>query len=218
MTRLSWTHRLSVGLTLAVVVGASAGCDALPAPGPVPSSAVSGAGAAPSGSAQSGDNAANLAVLKALPAYRVPTSPPTPVPFEAMDRETGAHAVQVFLDAVNYGFARNDADPLRDVSSLGCMGCLGWIKEIDTRARDGRTQRGGAIRLVRANLIEESPQVLTFVVSMVRESGEVRDGNGGVTPIPAGAAELAELQVGPSESMVTGRKTWNVHTMTPAAP
>lgn len=148
-----------------------------------------------------------------LTPYVPPTLAPEPVPVTTLERDEAVDAVLRFFDALNYGFAHGDADPLRRVSTLGCSGCVGWVQEIQRMADAGQHQRGGWVRVVGMTATGASGDQFAFRASLLREPGEVVEGATAVPVSAAGKGELVDVVVAPRTSGVSGTTVWTLVAM-----
>lgn len=145
-----------------------------------------------------------------LAAYRPPAAAPSAVVVRAGDRAEAVDAVLRFFDALNYGYAHADADPLRRMSALSCSPCVGWIEDVQHLEDAGRHQDGGWVRVVGMTAAGAQDGRFAFRASLLREPGSVV-GAGGATPVVAGGkGELVDLVVSPETSSVSGETTWTV--------
>lgn len=167
-------------------------------------------------SACSGSDASTGPAAQGRPSlapYVPPTAPPQPLSVAAVDRDGAVDAVMRFFDALNYGYARGDADPLRAMSTLGCSACVGWVQDVQRMADEHRHQDGGWIRVVGMQATGAAGGQFAFRASLLREPGTV-EGDGTSTPVVAGGkGDLVDLVVAPQASSVTGRTTWTVVAM-----
>lgn len=148
-----------------------------------------------------------------LAPYVPPSRAPDPLPVAAVDRDAAVDAVMRFFDALNYGYAHGDANPLRTMSALGCSACVGWVQDVQRMSDAHRHQEGGWIRVVGMQATGSADGQFAFRASLLREPG-VLEGDGTSTPVVAGGkGDLVDLVVAPQDSSVTGRTTWTVVAM-----
>jgi hypothetical protein len=162
-----------------------------------------------------GAQASSLGPTPSLPPYTVPTVAPRAVTATTSTQDASVDFVLAYLDALNYGYAHGDADPLRTMSALSCAPCVNWIKDIETRKSTGARQSGGVIRIVGMRSLGASSGAWAFRASLWRESGTTTLSSGTATPLSA-QAELVDILVAPQTSALTGSTTWQVVAITPA--
>ncbi len=162
-----------------------------------------GAGAAPAPTA-----------APTLTPYVVPSTRPAPVTATAVQRDDAVDAVVRFFDALNYGYATNDADPLRTMSTLDCSPCVAWIQEIQRNHDEGRRQVGGFVRLLEMRADGQQQHRFLFRAVLVREAGTITGPTATTPVVGAGKAELVDIVVSVQQSAATGMTSWVLTAMT----
>lgn len=153
------------------------------------------------------------------PAYLPPSTAPDAVPVATVDLDTATTFVVAWFETLNYGLATGDADPLREMTGLGCFTCANWIIEIQTQADGGARREGGSVHVVDMARVAAAapggqPEDFTFRARLTRDAGELIAPDGTRTPLDASQGEVVDLTVGLSTSTLTGETFWTMKSIT----
>ncbi len=150
--------------------------------------------------------------------YVAPTTAPAPLPVATVDKTQAGIFILVWVETLNYGYAQNDADPLRKSISLGCFTCANWVIDVQTHKNDGVTQTGGAVHVRQLVYLGPANADFRFRALLDRDPGVSTGKDGTTTPVIGSTGQVVDLQVGVSTSGLTGKKSWTIKSITaPAA-
>lgn len=145
-----------------------------------------------------------------------PTAPPAEVPAAPSDLAAATDFVLAWFQALNYGLATGDADPLRSTTSLACFTCAGWVTQIQQQHDAGERRDGGLLALGGAAAVGMIGDDFVLRVSIQQQPGTIADGSGPARPVPAaGSTEVVDLQVGVSTASLDGTPRWRMKSITP---
>ena len=146
--------------------------------------------------------------------YQPPVTAPRPLPVDKVDDTQAGIFVLVWVVTLNYGYAHNDADPLRASISLGCFTCSNWVIDIQNRKNDGTSQTGGGIHIRQLVLLGASGGNFQFRALLDRDPGETTGQDGTNNPVPGSTGQIVDMTVGPTTSSLSGKSSWTMKSIT----
>jgi hypothetical protein len=145
-----------------------------------------------------------------------PTAPPNEVPVGSADLDAATDFVLAWFQALNYGLATGDADPLRRTTSLACFTCAAWVTQVQQQHDAGEHRDGGLVSLGGAAAVGMVGEDFVLRASIQQQPGTVSGGNASVRPVPAaGSVEVVDLRVGVSTASMDGKPRWTMKAITP---
>lgn len=167
----------------------------------------------------SGDGPGDTAgpAVTSTASYSPPTEPPPPVPVESPDKTRAGIFVLAWFETLNYGYAADDADPLRQATGLGCFTCMNWIVEVQTQADRDLDREAGFVHVRDLVYLGPAEENYLFRAALDRDPGVLTAPDGTQTAVDAGAGEVVDVTVGISSSSLTETSNWTMKAITAPA-
>ena len=152
--------------------------------------------------------------------YQPPATAPPPLPVATIDKTQAGIFVLVWVETLNYGYAHNDADPLRRSITLGCFTCANWVIDVQTHKNKGITQTGGAVHVRQLAYLGPTGTDFLFRALLDRDPGTTTTKSGVASPVVGSTGQVVDLQVGVTTSSLTNNNAWTMKSITtpPSAP